>query len=92
MGEAGPEAIVPLARTRNGDLGVRMMGGEGSGSGGTMVVVNVNVTESGTTSETNGGPGYQQFGNELGQFVDSRIHTIINSETRPGGSLQAQGA
>ncbi|AXF53113.1 MAG: tail length tape measure protein [Caudoviricetes sp.] len=92
MGEAGPEAIVPLARTRNGDLGVRMMGGDGGGSAGTMVVVNVNVTESGTTSETNGGPGYQQFGNELGQFVDSRIHTIINSETRPGGSLQAQGA
>lgn len=29
MGEAGPEAIMPLGRTSSGDLGVRMMGGGG---------------------------------------------------------------
>lgn len=29
MGEAGPEAIVPLARGRDGRLGVRMAGGSG---------------------------------------------------------------
>lgn len=36
MGEAGPEAIMPLKRMRSGDLGVRM---EGGGSG---VVININ--------------------------------------------------
>jgi len=35
MGEAGPEAVMPLRRTRNGNLGV-----EASGAGGTTQVVN----------------------------------------------------
>ena len=32
MGEAGPEAIVPLARASNGKLGVRIAGGGGGGN------------------------------------------------------------
>ena len=88
MGEAGPEAIVPLARTRNGDLGVRMMGD--AGGGGTVVNVVVNVTESGSSSSTNGGPDMEAFGNNLGSFVRQEIYTVINKETRPGGSIQAQ--
>lgn len=39
MGEAGPEAIMPLARGADGRLGVQMSGG-----GGRAVTVNVNVT------------------------------------------------
>lgn len=89
MGEAGDEAIVPLARTRNGDLGVRMMGGGNSG-GGTVVQVNVNVAESGTSSSSDGGAGWDQFGSELGSFVEQRVYKIINTETRQGGSLQSQ--
>lgn len=88
MGEAGDEAIVPLARTRNGDLGIRQIGG--SGGGGTVVQVNVRVDGNGSNASTDGGAGYQQFGNDLGNFVNQRIYTIINSETRPGGSLQSQ--
>ena len=42
MGEAGPEAIMPLARV-NGKLGVRTQGGQGGG----MVHVTVGVDESG---------------------------------------------
>lgn len=89
MGEAGDEAIVPLARTRNGDLGIRAIGG-GGGSGGTIVQVNVQVDGSGSKAQTDGGAQYQQFGNDLGTFVNQRIYTIINTETRPGGSLQPQ--
>jgi lambda family phage tail tape measure protein len=89
MGEAGDEAIVPLARTRNGDLGVRMMGGGNSG-GGTVVQVNVNVADGGTSSSSDGGAGWDQFGSELGSFVEQRVYKIINSETRQGGSLQSQ--
>jgi lambda family phage tail tape measure protein len=88
MGEAGEEAIVPLARTRNGDLGIRAMGG--GGNGGTVVNVNVQVAEGGTSSSSDGGAGWKQFGNELGSFVEQKVYTIINSETRPGGSLQSQ--
>lgn len=35
MGEAGPEAIMPLTRTSDGTLGVRMVSGESLGGGGT---------------------------------------------------------
>lgn len=34
MGEAGPEAIMPLTRAGDGSLGVRMVGGDGGASGG----------------------------------------------------------
>ena len=39
MGEAGDEAIMPLAKTASGDLGVKVAGGSGGGSG---IKVNVN--------------------------------------------------
>ena len=85
MGEAGDEAIVPLARTRNGDLGIRAMGG-GNGAN-TIVNVNVAVSSGGTTSNSDGGAGWNQFGNELGTFVEQKVYTIINKESRPGGSI-----
>lgn len=85
MGEAGDEAIVPLARTRNGDLGIRSMGGGGGNT--TIVHVNVQVTENGTSSNSDGGSNWNQFGSELGTFVDQRVYTVINTESRPGGSL-----
>lgn len=40
MGEAGPEAIMPLARGRDGKLGVRMGGG-----GGATVTVNISTPD-----------------------------------------------
>lgn len=87
MGEAGDEAIVPLARTRNGDLGVRMTGDMPSGGNATVVNVNVMVSESGSQSTTDN-QAYDKFGNDLGQFVRQEVYTVINKETRPGGSLQ----
>ncbi|WP_329038097.1 phage tail tape measure protein [Pseudomonas aeruginosa] len=49
MGEAGPEAILPLARSADGSLGVRSVGG----GGGTALQVNapVAVTVEGRSSE-----------------------------------------
>ncbi|MGR3759621.1 phage tail tape measure protein [Roseobacteraceae bacterium NS-SX3] len=41
MGEAGPEAILPLARAADGSLGVRSQGGRG----GVQVVVNVTTPD-----------------------------------------------
>ena len=38
FGEAGPEAIMPLARTPDGNLGVRMMGEQGGGFSGDITV------------------------------------------------------
>lgn len=44
MGEAGPEAIIPLTRTSNGSLGVRAIGGFGGGAGGGSIQVNAPVS------------------------------------------------
>lgn len=38
FGEAGPEAIMPLARTPDGNLGGRMMGEQGGGFSGDIIV------------------------------------------------------
>lgn len=46
MGEAGPEAVMPLTRTSSGDLGVRVEGGGGAAS------VFVNVINNSSHSET----------------------------------------
>ena len=49
MGEAGPEAVMPLTRGADGSLGVQMYGANSSGGGGAMAV-NVNVTNNHTLS------------------------------------------
>lgn len=43
MGEAGPEAVMPLTRTAGGELGVKA---EGNGSGGTHITMNINAVDS----------------------------------------------
>jgi len=55
-GEAGPEAILPLKRGSNGDLGVQVQGGSSSGSN---VYVNITNQTGGETqvNETQGASG-----------------------------------
>lgn len=50
FGEAGPEAIMPLARTSNGDLGVQVAGGKG---GAPTINVNVYGIEGGADVNVN---------------------------------------
>ena len=73
MGEAGPEAIMPLKRGRDGKLGV-------AGGGGTSVVVNVDAK--GTSVQGDGGRS-EQLGRDLAAVVDSRL--VYHK--RPGGLL-----
>jgi lambda family phage tail tape measure protein len=47
MGEAGAEAIVPLGRTSNGDLGIKSEGGGGT----TNVTVNISAIDSKSISD-----------------------------------------
>ena len=72
MGEAGPEAILPLTR-RNGVLGVE-------GGGGTNVVVNVDA--SGTEVQ-----GNEQEGRALGQLIAAAVQSELVQQSRPGGIL-----
>jgi tape measure domain-containing protein len=70
MGEAGPEAIVPLRRMANGDLGIQSEGG-----GGTQVVVNIynNSGAEVTTEERNDRNGIRQIDIMIGDLVGSQI-------------------
>jgi len=74
MGEAGPEAIMPLRRGRDGKLGV-------AGSGGTTNVV-VNVDAKGTQIE-----GDQNQSRQLGAAISAAVQQELIKQRRPGGLL-----
>ena len=75
MGEAGPEAILPLRRGKGGRLGV-----ESSGTTNTSVVVNVDA--SGTDVQ-----GDEQQGRALGQLIAAAVQSELVQQSRPGGIL-----
>jgi hypothetical protein len=77
MGEAGPEAIMPLKRGRGGQLGVAM---QGEGGGSTNVTVNVDAT--GSRVE-----GDQAQGKQLGVVISAAVQAELVKQQRPGGLL-----
>jgi lambda family phage tail tape measure protein len=85
MGEAGPEAIVPLARSSDGSLGVRLVGSS-TGASGSAVNVYVTVTSDGSSSSSDS-TAYEGFGSELAAFVDTKVNAILNKELKDGGQI-----
>ena len=77
MGEAGPEAIMPLKRDGQGNLGVRAGGGGGS----VDVVVNNYGNQQATTKETTDSRGNRKIEVIIGDMVASEV-------ARPGSSVQ----
>ena len=74
MGEAGPEAIMPLKRGANGKLGVQSSGGVGN--------IVVNVDASGSSVE-----GDNQQSQEFGRALAVAIQSEMIKQKRPGGLL-----
>jgi len=74
MGEAGPEAIMPLRRGANGKLGVESSGGASN--------VVVNVDASGSSVEGNGDQAAQ-----LGKAIGIAVQQELIKQKRPGGLL-----
>lgn len=74
LGEAGPEAIMPLKRGRDGKLGVA--GTEG------QVNVTVNVDASGTSVQ-----GNDSKANNFGRLISAAVQAEIIKQKRPGGAL-----
>lgn len=83
MGEAGPEAIMPLTRTAGGKLGVQAVGG---GAGDVNVGITVNVESDGTSSGSVQGDDHAQA-KQFGQLLTAKVKECIGSEMRPGGLL-----
>lgn len=74
MGEAGPEAILPLRRGRNGRLGVEASGGTGD------IIVNVDASGSNVQGDA-------QQGKALGQAIGAAVQAELIKQKRPGGLL-----
>lgn len=89
FGEAGPEAILPLKRAPDGSLGVRAhipnagSGGAVAASGPVQVSIYV---QNGQETRSESSPGWEQFGKEIGEFVDSRVNRLLNLSYKPGGA------
>ena len=81
MGEAGAEAIMPLTRGRDGNLGVRMTGGSGQNA-----VYNINVTVQGDKSDDPEDTG-RRVGDAVRRQFDKRMTTVLKEQTRPGNFL-----
>jgi lambda family phage tail tape measure protein len=73
MGEAGPEAIMPLKRGADGKLGV-------AGGGGTSVTVNVDAS----SSSVQGDKGQSAA---LGRAIAASVQAELVKQKRPGGLL-----
>lgn len=76
MGEAGPEAILPLRRGSDGRLGVE------ANNGGGGVNVTVNVDASGTTAQ-----GDQGRAGQFARAISEAVKNEIVIQKRPGGLL-----
>ncbi len=87
FGEAGPEAIMPLTRTSNGDLGVRAVpiGAQSSGGNVYYMTTNVHVASDGSSkSDTKSDNNMlAQFGNQLNEMIKG----AIRKETGQGGLI-----
>ncbi len=86
MGEAGPEAIMPLTRAPDGSLGVRAVGAGGGQSLSSAPQVYISIDGNGNTS-TQTSPGLEQFGADVGKYVDQRYKQNIMRDIRPGGDI-----
>jgi lambda family phage tail tape measure protein len=74
MGEAGPEAIMPLKRGSDGKLGVA--------GGGGSTTINVSVDAKGSSVQGDSGKG-----NQLAQVVAQAVQAEMIKQKRPGGLL-----
>ncbi|WP_417649499.1 phage tail tape measure protein [Enterobacter hormaechei] len=86
FGEAGPEAIMPLTRAPDGSLGVRAVGAGGGQSVSSAPQVYITIDGNGNTS-TQTSPGLEQFGADVGKYVDQRYKQNIMRDIRPGGDI-----
>jgi tape measure domain-containing protein len=74
MGEAGPEAILPLKRGADGKLGVQSSGSIGN------IIVNVDATGTNTQADTTDSK-------RLGGLIGAAVQQELIKQKRPGGLL-----
>lgn len=78
-GEAGPEAVVPLKRDAQGNLGIR------GGSGDTNISISINMETGNSEAKTSGQqkPNAEQFAKNITNMIQAEMV----KQKRPGGLL-----
>lgn len=88
MGEAGPEAILPLKRGADGSLGVRAIAAQG-GMNLSSAAPQVYITVEANGQATSTAPaGFEQFGSEVGKVVGREYIKLRDKDLRQGGVLR----
>lgn len=80
MGEAGPEAIVPLKRGKDGKLGISSSGGSSSNT--YIINNNISVTGSDDPQAT-----ADETSKALNKLMETKIKQVLSNEKRAGNSL-----
>ena len=86
---------MPLTRAADGSLGVRAVGSGVNNIAGTGAAPQVYITiDSNGNTQTQASGGYEQFGREVGSYVDRRYRELISRDISPGGAVwnMAKGA
>jgi lambda family phage tail tape measure protein len=81
MGEAGPEAIMPLKRGADGSLGVRALGGGQQSAAAPNVYITI---ENGGNVSSQADPGWGEFGKQMGNIAAQESQKVINRNLMPG--------
>ncbi|MDX7988765.1 phage tail tape measure protein [Xenorhabdus sp. 12] len=83
MGEAGPEAILPLKRGTDGKLGVQATSNSGNQTFNTVhIVIHTDGTHDTKTSR-----GMESAGQDIAKFVDQRFKFLLHKSLNQGGEL-----
>lgn len=88
MGEAGPEAIMPLTRAADGSLGVRALGVVGGNGGGMNININapVSIVQDGSAGEISNA-NTASTARQLEGIVQQTLTDRLRKEISPGGIL-----
>jgi tape measure domain-containing protein len=90
MGEAGPEAIVPLKRMSNGALGIQQSGsGKGNSVGDTTIHNNVNVTVSSSGDSDKDNAMANEHAKQISMQLKAAVADQIREQQRSGNMLSA---
>lgn len=91
MGEAGPEAVMPLTRDSNGRLGVSVngasAGGEAQATVAQAVTINITVNEGGKNEKSNSSGDENGAWKKMAERVKSVVKEELVTQQRPGGIL-----
>lgn len=90
MGEAGPEAVMPLTRGPNGKLGVQVFGNQQSSkSSGVVnqVQIDISINNEGASADVQTST---QDGKQLANSLKAVVLQTLQNEIRPGGMLAAR--